>query len=112
MGLFSGLGAMARGVEGRERSSEQPKGQTQPAQQAAGYPASVSQPTLREIAYGLHKRNVLDFWKAAANRPTPLTNQDTGQNLASPAYPTSHLLVAYHLVNGLSGFGLMPGITA
>jgi acetyl esterase/lipase len=70
--LFSGLSVMARGVEGRERSTEQPKGQSQAADQAAGYPASVPQPTLREIAYGPHKRNVLDFWKAAANRPTPL----------------------------------------
>jgi hypothetical protein len=61
LGIFSGLGVMARGVEARERSPERPKRQAQAAQQAAGYPASVLKPTLHEIAYGPHKRNVLDF---------------------------------------------------
>jgi acetyl esterase/lipase len=30
------------------------------------------EPTFRNAAYGAHERNVLDFWKAAANRPAPL----------------------------------------
>lgn len=29
-------------------------------------------PTLSDMAYGRHERQVLDFWKAAANQPTPL----------------------------------------
>jgi len=61
LGIFSGLGVMARGVEARERSTERPKRQAQAAQQATEYPASVLKPTLHEIAYGPHKRNVLDF---------------------------------------------------
>ena len=35
------------------------------------YAASVPNPTLSELAYGDHERQVLDFWKAASltNRP-------------------------------------------
>jgi acetyl esterase/lipase len=29
-------------------------------------------PTLRDVAYGPHERNKLDFWKAASDTPTPL----------------------------------------
>lgn len=29
-------------------------------------------PTMSDVAYGRHERQVLDFWKAAANQPTPL----------------------------------------
>ena len=36
------------------------------------YANSVPQPTLSEIAYGDHARHVLDFWKAASDKPTPL----------------------------------------
>ena len=36
------------------------------------YPASVPKPTLSEVAYGGHERQVLDFWKAASDQPTPL----------------------------------------
>ena len=36
------------------------------------YDASVSKPTLIEVAYGDHERHVLDFWKADSDRPTPV----------------------------------------
>lgn len=45
------------------------------AQKQAGdsaYGASVPKPTLSEVAYGTHERHVLDFWKAASDKPTPL----------------------------------------
>ncbi len=29
-------------------------------------------PTLSDVAYGLHERNVLDLWQAASEKPTPL----------------------------------------
>jgi acetyl esterase/lipase len=29
-------------------------------------------PTIENLAYGPHERNVLDFWKAESNKPTPL----------------------------------------
>ncbi|MCB1131898.1 MAG: alpha/beta hydrolase, partial [Verrucomicrobiae bacterium] len=34
-------------------------------------PKSVK-PTLRDVAYGPHQRNKLDFWKAGSSKPTPL----------------------------------------
>jgi len=41
-------------------------------EQAAAYAASIPKPTLSEVAYGKHQRQVLDFWKAESNQPTPL----------------------------------------
>ena len=36
------------------------------------YPAEVPTPTLSEISYGPHERNVLDVWLAKSDQPTPL----------------------------------------
>jgi len=36
------------------------------------YADSIPKPTLSEVAYGPHERNVLDFWKAKSDKPTPL----------------------------------------
>lgn len=36
------------------------------------YHASVPKPTKAEVAYGPHGRNVMDFWQAKADTPTPL----------------------------------------
>ncbi len=36
------------------------------------YEASVPKPTLSEVRYGDHERQVLDFWKAEAEGPTPV----------------------------------------
>ena len=46
----------------------------QPKKRAKGpaYPDSVPKPTLSELAYGDHERQVLDFWKAESDKPTPL----------------------------------------
>jgi acetyl esterase/lipase len=40
-------------------------GHSQPAEQA-------SPPTFADVSYGPHERNVLDFWQAKSNSPTPL----------------------------------------
>ena len=40
--------------------------------QKAQYADSIPKPTLSEVAYGPHERNVLDFWKAKSDKPTPL----------------------------------------
>jgi acetyl esterase/lipase len=39
---------------------------------APAYAESVPQPTFAEVRYGPHERNVLDFWKAEAQSPTPV----------------------------------------
>lgn len=42
-----------------------------PVQERA-YDASVPTPTQAEVRYGQHNRNVLDFWQAESDTPTPL----------------------------------------
>ena len=39
---------------------------------SGGYDPTVLKPTISEIAYGKHDRNVLDFWKAKSDSPTPV----------------------------------------
>lgn len=36
------------------------------------YAESVPKPTHSEVSYGPHERNVLDFWQAKSDKPTPL----------------------------------------
>lgn len=36
------------------------------------YAPEIPKPTLSEIRYGKHERNLLDFWKATSRKPTPL----------------------------------------
>ncbi|MBT8044213.1 MAG: alpha/beta hydrolase [Verrucomicrobiae bacterium] len=43
-----------------------------PQKKAAGYHASIPQPTLTAVRYGKHERHILDFWKAKSDKPTPL----------------------------------------
>lgn len=38
----------------------------------SAYDSSVPKPTFSEVRYGPHARNVLDFWKADSDQPTPL----------------------------------------
>ena len=46
------------------------KADTKPAARAAERPQRS--PTLANVAYGTHERQVLDFWKAESSRPTPV----------------------------------------
>ena len=39
---------------------------------SSGYSPEVVTPTASEISYGKHERNVLDFWKAESDSPTPV----------------------------------------
>ena len=36
------------------------------------YSSEVPKPTLSEVCYGTHERNVLDFWKAKSKKPAPV----------------------------------------
>ena len=36
------------------------------------YAPEIPKPTLSEIRYGKHERNLLDFWRAKSRKPTPL----------------------------------------
>ena len=63
----------AQGVPAADQPNAKraPKKQRKPAAQQ-GYNPSVPKPTFSEVSYGPHARNVLDFWKADAAKPTPL----------------------------------------
>jgi len=39
---------------------------------SSGYSPEVPKPTLLEISYGTHERNILDFWRAESDSPTPV----------------------------------------
>ena len=43
-----------------------------PAAKAASKPQPGPKPTLADVAYGEHPKQVLDFWKAESSQPTPL----------------------------------------
>ena len=56
-------------------ANERPKGKqtrNHAAKESSQYDQSVPKPTLTGIKYGDHNRNVIDFWKAKADAPTPL----------------------------------------
>ncbi len=42
------------------------------AKPAEAYAAGVPAPTVGGVAYGKHPRQVMDFWKASSDKPTPL----------------------------------------
>ncbi|MCG8603270.1 MAG: DUF1080 domain-containing protein [Verrucomicrobiales bacterium] len=44
----------------------------QKAEEKPKYADSVPEPTESEVRYGKHERNVLDFWKAESDTPTPV----------------------------------------
>ncbi len=53
--------------------SAEPATGTPPAQTAAKPPRkNAIPPTIENLKYGPHERNVLDFWKAESDKPTPV----------------------------------------
>ena len=47
-------------------------GKTTSAKSKAASPSAGPEPTWTDVHYGPHERNVLDFWKAKADQPTPV----------------------------------------
>ena len=47
-------------------------GQVHAQKKSSGYGSAVPKPTVSEIVYGKHDRNVLDFWKVESESPTPV----------------------------------------
>ncbi len=47
-------------------------GLAQAQKKASPYPPEVPKPTYSEVPYGKHDRNVLDFWKAKSDSPSPV----------------------------------------
>ena len=53
-------------------SAARPLKKVKPPIKPPTYDASIPKPTLTGIQYGKHERNILDFWKAPSDSPTPL----------------------------------------
>lgn len=51
------------------RAGEEPGGPRRPSAPPA---AEGPRPTLADVRYGPHRRNVLDYWRADSDRPTPV----------------------------------------
>jgi acetyl esterase/lipase len=71
--LLSAAGSVAATLPAPAQTNTTKAGASAPAKPAAplAYDASVPKPTLSEVRYGPHERNVLDFWKAQSERPAP-----------------------------------------
>lgn len=71
--LLAGLPVLAEESPPNTPPKENPPKQRGTARQIPEkYDASVPRPTHTEVKYGPHERNVLDFWQAKADKPTPL----------------------------------------
>ena len=70
---------------------------------AASYDASVPNPTLSNVRYGPHGRNVLDFWKAPSEKPTPLVFVVHGGGWGgnSKGLPCCPGVIAQHLASAV-----------
>jgi hypothetical protein len=60
-------------------------------------------PDFENVHYGPHERNVLDFWKAKSDKPTPLIlNIHGGGFIAGDKTATSPVMLRYALDHGIS----------
>jgi len=66
--IFCLVSVMAGTIAAQAQDADRPK----ESANAPKYADSVPQPTLSAVRYGDHERNILDFWKAPSDTPTPL----------------------------------------
>jgi acetyl esterase len=71
----------------------QPKSQPKP---------KVPPPTFESIKYGVHERNVLDFWQAKSDRPTPVLVSIHGGGFVAGNKSVSPFLLKECLDSGIS----------
>ena len=91
------------------------------------YDASVPIPTLSEVHYGEHERNVLDFWKAESEAPTPLVFVIHGGGWRNGEKERAHrfvniqqlldagisvVAINYRLIDQANAAGIMPPVKA
>jgi acetyl esterase/lipase len=65
------IGAALVWTHGTASAADAPKSD-KPAQTTAAKPPPGPEPTLANVAYGSHPKQVLDFWKAESSKPTPV----------------------------------------
>jgi acetyl esterase/lipase len=58
---------------GTAQAADAPKSKEKaPARKSAATQPALPKPTLKDVSYGKHPKQVLDFWKAESDKPTPL----------------------------------------
>jgi acetyl esterase/lipase len=70
--------------------------------QEKAQPRSMPQPTHRDVRYGPHARNLLDFWRAKSDRPTPVVVSIHGGGFRSGDKSVSPQLLQQCLDAGIS----------
>ena len=60
------------GDTGNRQKQSQPAGRSKPVRKPVSYDPAVPTPTFSSVRYGDHERQVLDFWQAQSDEPTPL----------------------------------------
>ena len=66
------IGLTAAAFAGDQRATPEASKAVEPPKKAAATPVSIPKPTLANVAYGPHKKQVLDFYKAESTTPTPV----------------------------------------
>ena len=75
----------------------------QPANDKLGPHPYQIKPDFENVHYGPHERNVIDFWKAKSDRPTPLIlNIHGGGFIAGDKTATGVPLLRYAMAHGIS----------
>ncbi|MFZ5830867.1 MAG: alpha/beta hydrolase fold domain-containing protein [Planctomycetota bacterium] len=69
---FDGTTPAARAPAGERKKAADESGNDRGPSTAAAPRSKLPTPTHANVAYGSHQRNVLDFWQAKSDRPTPL----------------------------------------
>jgi len=70
--LLIGVAAVAWTTGSSAADKPEAKKPAQRAAKAAAKPPPGPKPTLANVAYGTHPKQVLDFWKAESSKPAPL----------------------------------------
>ena len=70
--LFAAVPTPSQADTGAPTAQKEKKKEKKKKKKATGYDASIPAPTLTNVKYGDQKRNVLDFWRAPSDTPTPV----------------------------------------
>ncbi len=131
MGRLLALAALTSGAVAVQ-AAEAPAKAAAPDRQAAKPAAAAEKkpevyplpPTLKDVAYGKHPKQVLHFWKAESDKPTPLLffihgggwqngNRSSGLATLLPALLTNGISVAsveYRFINEATADGVVPPV--
>jgi hypothetical protein len=71
-GILTDAEALAYWKKFRGREAKRGDTSSKRASSVVTNPPAAASPTFSDVHYGAHERNVLDFWKATSDKPTPV----------------------------------------